>query len=567
MGKPVMEFTNGYVAKAILILAVQLCFLSIQSCGQSDNPSFENDANPSTVLGNSSDDESQPPISTPTPETSNPKPPATETPPPEKPPVRTPIGVNLNTESLFRTKQFSFGDNWPLTWTADGNQMTSMSDGALVPEGRTFHNMTYYIKGEADDFTYSKVLGYPEFLFGTPEFEHPGWYGYGIIAIDETIYSMVSKVPESSFYGPFLGVKMLKSTDNGASWYRVNRNGETRLIAATDFDGSHSVDVEDMFFWKEFGREINQRTYYPFSFLAFVQNGQAGRASPDGYIYIYSPEGARSNQLLLARVKKESFEQRDNWEYFKQWEGDTPVWSKAISERGNVMVFPEKNSNGDSFGWYSWLPSVVWNEGLGVYIMVNGGTYTFNYDWNNLDLSGSLGFWYSKTPFGPWEQIYYTDHFTVDDPKNRLYQPKLSPKWISEDGEEMVLIWSDAMANEQGLSHSVNYRWNQMKINLEIAGNQTPSAFAGEDQSIEFKTTTGSNQVFLNGIIGDDGLPAGSSLNSQWTQLEGPGSVIFENASQPQTVVSFEQKGSYQLQLKVTDGELSRSDNILILVQ
>ena len=40
-------------------------------------------------------------------------------------------------------------------------------------------------------------------------------------------------------------------------------------------------------------------------------------------------------------------------------------------------------------------------------------------------------------------------------------------KWISSDGREMVLIWSDAMSNAAGKSHTVNYRWNQMKITIE----------------------------------------------------------------------------------------------------
>ena len=55
----------------------------------------------------------------------------------------------------------------------------------------------------------------------------------------------------------------------------------------------------------------------------------------------------------------------------------------------------------------------------------------------------------------------------VDDPKNRTYQPKLSPKWISEDGKKMVLIWSDAMKNKEGCSHTVNYKWNHMEITIQ----------------------------------------------------------------------------------------------------
>jgi len=31
----------------------------------------------------------------------------------------------------------------------------------------------------------------------------------------------------------------------------------------------------------------------------------------------------------------------------------------------------------------------------------------------------------------------------------------------------MVLIWSDAMKNEEGRSHTVNYKWNHMKITIE----------------------------------------------------------------------------------------------------
>ena len=30
----------------------------------------------------------------------------------------------------------------------------------------------------------------------------------------------------------------------------------------------------------------------------------------------------------------------------------------------------------------------------------------------------------------------------------------------------MILIWSDAMKNAEGKSHTVNYRWNQMPITL-----------------------------------------------------------------------------------------------------
>ena len=108
--------------------------------------------------------------------------------------------------------------------------------------------------------------------------------------------------------------------------------------------------------------------------------------------------------------------------------------------------------------------------------MANGGTYggygmsSASHDYYSKWMhtrSGSLGLWYSKNPFGPWQQFYYTEHWTPDDPGNLAYQPKLSPKWISEDGKTMTIIWSDAMRNPDGYSHSVNYKWNQMQVNIK----------------------------------------------------------------------------------------------------
>jgi hypothetical protein len=140
------------------------------------------------------------------------------------------------------------------------------------------------------------------------------------------------------------------------------------------------------------------------------------------------------------------------------------------------MEFPAANDKQEHFGWYSWLPSTVWNEGLKLFIMVNGGTYAGHhlsdsredyYDRWMHTKSGSLGFWYASDPWGPWKQFYYVDEWIVDDAGNRTYQPKLSPKWISADGKRMVLVWSDAMKNAEGASHSVNYLWNQMEISID----------------------------------------------------------------------------------------------------
>ncbi|MCK5464003.1 MAG: hypothetical protein KAI95_13345, partial [Bacteroidales bacterium] len=327
--------------------------------------------------------------------------------------------------------------------------------------------------GEADDFTRKDIPGYPQFTYNLT-----GWFGYGVISVGNNLYSMVSKTPGEDWSGPFRGIKMLKSPDSGKSWYRVNSLGEERFLDPWDDTAREDISHNEMFFMEESGKFEHDGIAYPFSFCSFVQNGQANAAAQDDYIYIYSPEGAQTNQLLLARVEHDEIEKRDHWEYFTAWNGMEPLWTDDLDKRGIIHEFPEKNDSGEYFGWYSWLPSVVWNEGLGLYIMVNGGTYAGHglsnsgddyYDKWMHTKTGSLGFWYAEKPYGPWTQFFDTDYWTVDDEKNRTYQPKLSPKWISEDGTRMVLIWSDAMKNEAGKSHSINYRWNQMEITLELA--------------------------------------------------------------------------------------------------
>ncbi len=380
-----------------------------------------------------------------------------------------PTGVVFCKNTLYRSD--ARGDNWCITWAADGTQITSMCDGNWLGGKQSYHNHLYRVVGDPDDFARQDVPGYPQFVSKTGS-----WFGYGIVSVDGILYSVVSKTPANRWSGPFRGIKLLKSKDNGSTWYRVDRHGEERKIGPWD-DARNEVDADEMFFLEEFELAHQSQNAYPFSYVDFVKEGKDNSAAKDDYLHIYSPEGAQAHKLLLARVAKDKIGIRNAWEYFSKYGANTqPVWTSNIQDRGYVHVFPEKSQDGNYFGWYSWLPSVVWNKGLGLYIMVNGGTYGGRkmtssdkdyYDSWMHTRTGSLGFWYSEDPYGPWHEFYYTDYWTVDDPKNLTYQPKLSPKWISEDGKEMVLIWSDAMKNRDGRSHTVNYKWNHMKITIQ----------------------------------------------------------------------------------------------------
>jgi hypothetical protein len=367
------------------------------------------------------------------------------------------------------------GDNWCQTWAMDNSLITSMDDGDWLNNNAKvdlYHHRLYRILGESDNFFAEDIPEYPDFLRG-----QGGWFGYGIIDVDGVLYSMISKTPDLLWSGPFRGVKLLKSTDNGQHWSQINKNSKTHFLNSND-SVSHVVDKNTMFFLEEFGKVYKEKVAYPFSYIDFIQCGKGYSTAKDNFIYMHSPEGASAHCLMLARVLKDSLELRDNWEYFTGYDNNgQPQWSSDIQKRKPVHIFPEKNRDDDYFGWYSWLPSVVWNEGLQLYIMVNGGTYAGAnrsdsdedyYDRWMHTKTGSLGFWYSENPYGPWKEFFYTDYWTVDSPHNLTYQPKLSPKWISESGEKMVLVWSDAMKNKESKSHSLHYKWNQMEIDIKL---------------------------------------------------------------------------------------------------
>ena len=77
---------------------------------------------------------------------------------------------------------------------------------------------------------------------------------------------------------------------------------------------------------------------------------------------------------------------------------------------------------------------------------------------------------------------------------------------------------------------------------------------------------TGLNGVSLAllGSVSDDGLPAGASLTTTWSQLQGPATVVFADNTLPATSVTCAVPGDYILQLVASDSELSTTDSVCI---
>jgi RHS repeat-associated protein len=102
--------------------------------------------------------------------------------------------------------------------------------------------------------------------------------------------------------------------------------------------------------------------------------------------------------------------------------------------------------------------------------------------------------------------------------------------------------------------------FDEMQVTVLL--NQAPIVNAGPDQEI---TLPGNAQ--LNGTATDDGLPRGSTLETFWSFVSGPGPVVFPDGTLLNAIAIFTVPGTYVLRLTATDSKLSASDELTIVVK
>ncbi|HKD36553.1 MAG TPA: DUF4185 domain-containing protein [Pirellulales bacterium] len=331
-------------------------------------------------------------------------------------------GLRFLNDTIIRRKEFS-GDNWHTTWAADGNQYVLQCDG------RGFNTHLWRLVGQPPDFRFESVAEHP----GPKEPPPARYYGFGILAVGDAIYHFYS-TPDRWDSQPkkFIGTKLIYSPDGGMTWH--NQNGSTPVV----FQPWNERSQKNMAFLNEPGDS--------FSLLSMLQMGKAYQLNKDGYIYVYSPNGSiegTMNQLVMFRVPKDKLLNRDAYEYFVAREPDgSAKWSRDINDRKPVYQFPA--------GWvnkfehpYAWHPSLVYNAGLGVYMMANWGMGT--------DESGKwfvkpsyLGIWVANRPWGPWRQIHEDKAWFPPGGEHggQCYQPQIMPGWIASDGKSFWLAWT-----------------------------------------------------------------------------------------------------------------------------
>lgn len=91
-----------------------------------------------------------------------------------------------------------------------------------------------------------------------------------------------------------------------------------------------------------------------------------------------------------------------------------------------------------------------------------------------------------------------------------------------------------------------------------ITVNRPPLVDAGSDQA------STNLQLTLHGTVNDDGIPAGVGAAPLWIKVSGPGTVEFDNASDPGTVATFGEPGIYVLRLEASDSLEASGDEVVL---
>ena len=141
-----------------------------------------------------------------------------------------------------------------------------------------------------------------------------------------------------------------------------------------------------------------------------------------------------------------------------------------------------------------------------------------------------------------------------------------SQSFYNDDYGAMVAQVCDARIEFEfhSLSEGVidSYALGATDCSGAIPINQAPVVYAGPDQLIIWPE----DSVTLDGSVIDDGIPTPPSITTFWSQLSGPGTVTFADATAVTTTATFSSPGAYTLELLADDGEQTGHRSVMITV-
>lgn len=315
-------------------------------------------------------------------------------------------GVRFNTSSHRRLARGS--DNWPLTWSNDGQQYAMWGDGGGFNGGDSVGRASFGVaRIEGDHDSYRGVNRHGGRNAECTSSIHGKAHG-APISVRGVLYAWVTPRSNSAGYQRFT---LYKSTNKGCTW---NKRSVAFTLAR---DGV--------------------------SFGSFVQAGRDSSLAQDAYVYTVAPAVTntsslkivqRPGRIMLMRVPAASMEDRGAYQFYagKDSTGQ-PIWSSSAARKRPIY----RDSNG-----VGPFPQVSFVPGLGRWV------YT-NQHGNGKDLSSArsrLTMGEAAQPWGPYSVFYKGVFF----PKNeqRVFQWSFAPKWFRNSGRNFTLTFSGDNTND-----------------------------------------------------------------------------------------------------------------------
>jgi hypothetical protein len=299
-------------------------------------------------------------------------------------------------------------DNWAITWADDGHQYAAWGDGGGFGGTNTAGRVSLgfaRIEGGA-----SSYRGYN--VWGGYATENPATFdgkAYGLISVGGSLYALVC--PGSNTRHLQSNQHVYRSNDHGASW----SHADWTFAAGTIFCPT------------------------------FLQFGRDYAGARDEYVYVYGPEVQDDaswdvqfpGEIALSRVPRERIMDRSAWEFFTGTNSrGAPTWSSRFADREPVFIDAE---NGVM------RTSVIYVPGLDRYILMTQQVSRLRSE------GGMIGIYDAPDPWGPWSRVLLDSPWSLgiaDGTKTVFYN--LSPKWLSSDGRDFVMVFTGPGADEWG---------------------------------------------------------------------------------------------------------------------
>ncbi|MGJ5818621.1 serine hydrolase [Paludibaculum fermentans] len=273
-------------------------------------------------------------------------------------------------------RQAPDSDNWPLTWGDDGALYTAYGDGrGFAP----FTEQKLSLGFARVDGTAAKFRGV-NIRSATGERTGDGAKGAkasGLLMVRKRLYMWVRNVGNA---------QLAWSDDRGKTW--------------------------------TWGFRLEQSFGAP----AFLNYGRNYAGARDGYVYVYSQDGASAydsdNGVVLMRAPVRRLTERAAWEFFAGLDSaGAPRWSSSLDARQSVFRNPRRCQRVDA----------VYHPVLKRYLLVAGFNHTSG--WGMHD---------APEPWGPWTTAFETEHWDIEG----AHGYRLPAKWFSGDGKSLSLVYS-----------------------------------------------------------------------------------------------------------------------------